>query len=80
MKLIWEHQTQAEYGFESQFWHLCPWATHLIASLQPGVNGYLLWQRWVQGEVLWDALRVYKVLYKNRFIIIIILLLLLLLR
>ena len=38
----------AECGFESRSWHLCSWARHLtiIASLHPGVNGYLLGQRW----------------------------------
>ena len=38
----------AECGFESWSWHLCPWARHLtiIASLHPGVNGYLWGQRW----------------------------------
>ena len=35
-------------GFKSRSWHLCPWARHLtiIASLHPGVNGYLWGQRW----------------------------------
>ena len=38
----------AECGFESRSWHLCPWARHLtmIASLHPGVNGYLWGQSW----------------------------------
>ena len=41
----------AECGFESRSWHLCPWARHftIIASLHPGVNGYL----WVQRRFLW---------------------------
>ena len=38
----------AECGFESRSWHLCPWARHftVIASLHPGVNGYLWGQSW----------------------------------
>ena len=36
-------------GFESRPWHLCPWARHLIiiASLHPGLNGYLWGQSWL---------------------------------
>ena len=41
----------SECGFESwlQPWCLCPWARHItiIASLHPGVNGYLWGQSWL---------------------------------
>ena len=40
-----------ECGFESwlRLWCLCPWARHftIIASLHPGVNGYLWGQSWL---------------------------------
>ena len=48
------HRTQvlvlaAECGFESRPWHLCPWARDftIIASLDPGENGYLWGQSWL---------------------------------
>ena len=41
----------SECGFESRPrpWCLCPWARHftIIASLHPGVNGYLWGQSWL---------------------------------
>ena len=52
----------AECGFESRSWHFCLWARHLpiIASLHPGVNGYLHVQE--QRWFLW-LIRVHVVRY-----------------
>ena len=36
----------AECGFESRLWHLWARPSTIIAFLHPGVNGYLLGQRW----------------------------------